>query len=91
MSKDQDHIIIESSTFHEMMELPWKSSFILLMRSKSLSNIFTTYKSQFSPFLQENYTSVEGLTLLDPFRLDNNLRLLEESLKIEIDLIKFLG
>lgn len=88
MGSDQKHLNIESLAFHGVMELPWKSSFILLMRSKSISNIFTAYKSQFSTFLQENYCHIEGLTLLDPFRLENNLKLLEESLKVEGDIVE---
>jgi len=80
--------LINNHQLHDILEIPWKKSFILMMRPKSIRNIFDEYKSQFSPFFQENYHLIEGLTLLDPFRLENNIKLLQKSSQIDGDIIE---
>jgi hypothetical protein len=84
MNNSEKHI--QNDLLHEIMEMPWRKSFILLLRRVSLRNIFENYKSSFSIFLQENYHHVENLTLLDPFRLDNNIKLLNQVSNIEGDI-----
>lgn len=58
------------------------------MRKTGVRNIFEEYRSEFSDFLQRNYHIAEGLTLLDAFRLENNLKLLKQSSKIQGDIVE---
>ena len=80
--------LIKNIELHDLMELPWKKTFILMMRAQSLKNIFQDYKTEFSDFLQNNYHLIEGLTLLDAFRLENNLKLLKLASLLEGDIVE---
>lgn len=84
MKKD----LIKNTELHDLLELPWKNTFILMMRPKSIKNIFIDFQSEFSDFLQRNYHLVENLTLLDPFRLENNLKLLKQAAAVEGDIVE---
>jgi hypothetical protein len=79
---------IKNDELHNLLELPWKKSFILLLRKKSLDNIFNTYFNSFSPFLQKNYHLIKDFTLLDPFRLENNIQLLNRISNIPGDIVE---
>lgn len=80
--------VIQNSEFHDVMEKPWKSSFILLMRQKSLQTLFTQNKDNFTPFIIQNYPLIAELTLLDAFRLQKVTDLLESVKNTEGDIVE---
>ncbi len=79
-------------TFHDTIEMPWKRSFLSLMRSTYLEDLIGETEISFSEknniFIRENWDSIKHLTLVDPFRMGVLIDLLEKVKDVEGDIVE---
>lgn len=76
----------------EIVETPWKRTFISILRKKGLDKLVSQGETQFSnsedKFLKDNWFRITEYTLLDPFRMGRILDLLNNTLSIEGDVVE---
>jgi len=78
--------------FHTAIELPWRKSFLSLMRSTFLEGLVDETDISFSKrnndFVRKNWKKIKHLTLVDPFRMGVLIDLLEKVANVEGDIVE---
>jgi len=78
--------------FHQAVELPWRMSFLSLMRSTFLEGLVDETDISFSKsnndFVRRNWTKIKDLTLVDPFRMGVLIDVLEKVANVEGDIVE---
>lgn len=82
--------LIKNYKFHDLLELPWKKTFIFL-RSNNLISIaekFEKMTGDSKQFVCQNFKYVHDLTLVDPFRLALIIDLIKKIEYTEGDIVE---
>lgn len=78
--------------FHELIEAPWKRSFLSLMRSTFVEVLIEktniSFSSNHNQFVRKNWHKIKNLTLVDPFRMGVLIDLLDRVKNIEGDIVE---
>ncbi len=84
--------MILNEKFHSTLELVWKESFMHLMRPTVMRNII--YNNDYQPseicgeFVKENWSKIDGLTLVDPFRFETILKCVYSTKNLNGDILE---
>src|SRR2546430_11735615 len=86
------YAMIGNDEFHTAMELPWKLSFLSLMRPVVRDELAMDFSYSFSRalpgFLRKHWAALHDCTIIDPFRLGWLLDLLWEVRLGEGDIVE---
>ena len=76
--------------FHEIIETPWKKSFSSLMRYTYVETMIEdgVFSDPKFSFVLENWVKIKELTLVDPFRLQTLIELVERTKDVSGDIVE---